>query len=102
MKTPIPITVLFPEGMHPTTQKMLVRFFTALAMKMRAAEIKQGFTDDWVALDADYLRQELAHHIAKGDPLDVAAYCAFLWAGGQDTSAVPRAARVLRPYWRSR
>lgn len=79
---------LVEEGLHPTTADMLPKFLAALAGKLLNAQIKHGYgaswaTDDWEAA----CRADLAEHVRKGDPLDVAAYAAFCWARGWSTSA---------------
>lgn len=73
---------------HPLTANLVVRFCRALASKLAAAEKKYGYTDGWRRADwMDECRQHLMEHIAKGDPRDVAAYCAFLWHHGESTTA---------------
>src|SRR5690606_23903820 len=76
-----------PEGLHPNTANLVARFASALAEKLAAAERKYGYSDGWA--DAGWMdecRQKLVEHIAKGDPRDVAAYCAFLWHHGKSTT----------------
>lgn len=76
-----------PEGLHPNTVNLVARFASALAEKLAAAERKYGYSDGWA--DAGWMdecRQKLVEHIAKGDPRDVAAYCAFLWHHGESTT----------------
>jgi hypothetical protein len=76
-----------PEGLHPNTANLVARFATALAEKLAAAERKYGYSDNWARPDwMDECRQELVEHVAKGDPRDVAAYCAFLWHHGESTA----------------
>lgn len=70
----------WPQNLHPRTLDMVQRFAVALAKKLRLAEEKYGFGDGWA--DDHWEKECLAHfhsHIEKGDPLDVAAYCAFMW-----------------------
>lgn len=75
------------DGLHPQTACLVDRFTVALKQKLRAAEIKHGYGDHWLAADwMDQCRQQLLLHLAKGDPLDVAAYCAFLWHHGEPTA----------------
>lgn len=73
-----------PPQLHPETTELVAAFAQALAEKLFAAQQKYGWTNEWTnewANDGGIngLRQELLRHIEKGDPLDVAAYAAFLW-----------------------
>ncbi len=73
--------------LHPRTVNLVVRFARALASKLAAAEAKYGYSDGWASPDwVDECRAKLMEHIAKGDPRDVAAYCAFLWHHGASTA----------------
>lgn len=77
-------------ALHPLTINLVVRFARALAAKLAAAEVKYGYSDGWRSADwMDECRAKLAEHVAKGDPRDVAAYCAFLWHHGESTAATP-------------
>lgn len=68
------------------TVNLVVRFARALSAKLAAAEAKYGYSDGWMSPDwMDECRAKLLEHIAKGDPRDVAAYCAFLWHHGEST-----------------
>lgn len=81
-------TLVMPAGLHPDTQDLVTRFATALAVKLHAAELKHGYSDGWKEPHwMDECRQKLLEHLAKGDPRDVTAYCAFLWHHCQSTSA---------------
>jgi len=61
---------------------LVARFSEALLAKLRDAQQKYGY-DGWVRDDwADELRLHLRQHVEKGDPRDVAAYCAFAWHHG--------------------
>lgn len=67
------------EGLHPETADLVMSFAEALARKLRKSEQKYGWSDGWK--DSDWQEKCIAdfhHHIGKGDPLDVAAYCAFM------------------------
>jgi hypothetical protein len=71
------------------TDQLVDRFADALKAKLRAAGEKYGFDDAWKADDwRDKLIEDLLRHIQKGDPRDVAAYCAFAWH--HDWSLSPR------------
>lgn len=78
----------FPAGLHPDTADLVRRFSIALAEKLKAAQDKYGRTNIWMN-DAwlDECRKQLLEHVAKGDPRDVAAYCAFLWHHSSHTSS---------------
>jgi hypothetical protein len=76
-----------PIQLHPLTKNLVHRFSQALMEKLAAAEAKYGYSDGWTASDwMDECRAKLLEHVAKGDPRDVAAYCAFLWHHGERTS----------------
>ena len=81
-----------PFGLHPDTQKLVIDFCTALAEKLYKAQLKYGYDADWK--QDGWPSQCQAHfhqHIAKGDPRDVAAYCAFMWYHGWKTEAAQTA-----------
>ncbi len=62
------------------TDDLVDRFAVALKARLRAAGEKYGFDDAWKADDwRNKLIEDLLRHIQKGDPRDVAAYCAFAW-----------------------
>jgi hypothetical protein len=62
---------------------LVSRFSAALLDKLRAAEKKYGYNDAWSRSDwREDLNAHLHKHMAKGDPRDVAAYCAFAWHHG--------------------
>lgn len=68
---------------------LVARFSEGLLEKLRAAEKKYGFNNDWMRPDWEAeCQKHLAEHLAKGDPRDVAAYAAFCWHHGWPT--VPR------------
>lgn len=73
--------------LHRDTALLVNSFAIALAHKLLAAQKKYGFTNGWYTDDwEDACRADLLTHVAKGDPLDVAAYAAFCWARGWPTS----------------
>lgn len=78
----VPVT---PEGLHPDTASLITRFASAMAEKLHAAEIKYGYSNFWMAAWETECRQKLHEHLAKGDPRDVANYCAFMWHHGWST-----------------
>ena len=79
-----------PEGLHPETRNLVADFAKALAEKLYAAEKKYGYSDGWLSPDWEQeCRSHFLAHIGKGDPRDVAAYCAFMWKHGWPTIAEP-------------
>lgn len=88
----LPPTEQAEPKLHPATADLVRRFSQALAEKLAAAEAKYGYSDGWASPDwMDECRAKLMEHIAKGDPRDVAAYCAFLWHHGASTAPEPSA-----------
>lgn len=80
---------VIPAELHPDTQNLMADFCTALAEKLYKAQLKYGYDADWK--QDGWATQCLSHfhqHIAKGDPRDVAAYCAFMWYHGWKTESV--------------
>lgn len=76
--------VRVPADLHPDTAYLVRRFAESLAKKLRASEIKYGYGNGWMAPGCvEELRGKLAEHVAKGDPVDVAAFCAMLWHHGE-------------------
>ncbi|HEY3599722.1 MAG TPA: hypothetical protein VGL08_19675 [Paraburkholderia sp.] len=81
------------EGLHPDTFRLVRRFTGALAAKLLVAQRKYGYGASWADDDwQDKCRADLMKHIAKGDPRDVAAYCAFMWHHSWPTAPVAHAA----------
>ena len=75
--------------LNPATADLVDRFAAELKSKLAKAEAKYGYAADWLKTDwQDELNESLAEHIQKGDPRDVAAYCAFAWHHGWSTSDV--------------
>lgn len=67
-------------ALHAQTAALVRDFATALANKLAAAELKYGYGNGWVSPHwMNECRAQLRQHTEKGDPLDVAAYAAFLW-----------------------
>jgi hypothetical protein len=59
----------------------------AVALKAKLAVARARGKGSWESLDwMDECRRQLVEHIAKGDPRDVANYCAFLWHHGESTT----------------
>ncbi|CAB4194349.1 hypothetical protein UFOVP1254_18 [uncultured Caudovirales phage] len=81
------ITVNLPDGLHPQTAALVAGFAHALADKLHKAEKKYGYDIGWASEDWERkCAQELVEHVQKGDPRDVAAYCAFMWHHGWRTT----------------
>lgn len=69
------------------TSAMVRGFADAVKDKIRAANDKYGHSLIWRDdPNFDGMRRELREHMEKGDPLDVAAYCAFLWYHSEPTA----------------
>ena len=80
--------VSYPSGLHTDTAELVSKFAWRLAIKLRKAEQKYGYNNGWKSSDwMDECRAKLREHVEKGDPLDVAAYCAFLHWHGESTAA---------------
>jgi len=83
--TPSPDFIHFQmPKLMPSTAKLVLDFAKAMADKLAAAEAKYGYGDSWATPDAEdwpdpLCYERLMDHLAKGDPRDVANYCAFLW-----------------------
>lgn len=83
-------TINVPDELFPATEQLVVDFAEALAAKLRAAEQKYGYSNGWLTDDwEDECLKELHLHIAKGDPRDVALFCAFMWRRGWKTAPNP-------------
>lgn len=76
------LSIDVPDNLHPTTANAVQWFATAMAEKLSQAQDKYGYTDDWYRADITDLQQDLQNHFEKGDPIDVANFCMFLWARG--------------------
>lgn len=74
------LTIFVPDELHSDTKALVGTFAAALAEKLHAAEKKYGYSNKWAEPGwMDECRAKLIEHVHKGDPRDVAAYCAFLW-----------------------
>jgi hypothetical protein len=79
-----PIEELVP--MHSATAALVGQFAFSLALKLALAEVKYGFENHWLSDGWKHgLAIELTKHVEKGDPRDVAAFCAFAWHHGWST-----------------
>lgn len=80
------IAVRIPEDLHPATAALVADFSEAMAKKLRISELKYGYSNGWQSKEwMDECREKLRDHLEKGDPIDVANYCAFLWFHNQST-----------------
>lgn len=78
----------WPVDLHDDTKRLVIGFAAAMACKLSAAERKYGYSNGWTSRDWMYeCRSKLIEHLLKGDPRDVANYCAFLWWHGESTVA---------------
>lgn len=85
--TPAPVV---PAELHPDTLKLVTDFSSALAEKLYKAQLKYGYDADWKQDGwPSQCQADFQQHIAKGDPRDVAAYCAFMWYHGWKTEPAP-------------
>jgi len=81
------LIVVVPPELHDDSKQLVQQFAEELARKLRSAEAKYGYSDGWLRQDWEAeCRQHLHEHLAKGDPRDVAIYCAFMWARGWGTA----------------
>lgn len=100
-----------PQGRldhHPATEQLVADFAVALRARLAMAEAKHGYNDNWRSPGwLDECREQLQRHVAKGDPLNVAAYAAFLWFHGAPTAVPGREAgeaagsNDVAPPWRA-
>lgn len=82
------VEIDLPDELHRDSAELVAQFASALARKLRESERKYGFTNTWKT-DTSWRGEcadQLVQHVAKGDPLDVAAYCAFMWHHGWKTT----------------
>ena len=84
------------EALHPDTRNLVDKLSSALAAKLRRAEVKYKYSNGWLVDDWEAeCRIHLQRHIEKGDPLDVVAYAAFIWARGWSTAGPDSEATFL-------
>lgn len=69
---------------HPDSQAV-DRF--AAAMKEKLAQARAKGRSGWQNLPSEELSRMLREHVEKGDPLDVANFCMFLWNLGHGIGA---------------
>lgn len=79
--------ITLPDDLHSDTANLVVDFAEALAEKLKVAQDKYGYAAGWKDTDWEAeCRLNLYEHAEKGDPRDVAAYCAFMWYHGWPTN----------------
>ena len=61
----------------------------ASAMKLKLAQARAKGRHGWETCHPDALSAMLREHLEKGDPIDVANFCAFLWNKGYGISPLP-------------
>lgn len=74
-----------PAGtpLHQPIEDLVRRFAEALRLKLIESEQKYDWDNGWLSNGwEEDLRCDIRKHIEKGDPRDVAAYCAFAWHHG--------------------
>lgn len=76
-----------PPDLHPKSACLVAKFSAALATKLALAQRKYEHSDGWAEPGwRESCVAQLAEHVGKGDPLDVAAYAAFCWHHGWSTA----------------
>lgn len=81
-------SVIFSAELDPDTRRLVLRFAQAVADKLRKSEEKYGFKNEWMMwnwVGDGTILTEFEKHVDKGDPVEVAIYCAFLWWHQQPT-----------------
>ncbi|KYQ82498.1 hypothetical protein AWW72_17995 [Acinetobacter sp. NRRL B-65365] len=75
---------------------LINNFADQMKVKLVKAQEKYGFNDDWKSSDWEAkCRGELYRHLNKGDPIDVANYCAFMLFHKWSTSFLDSAYALL-------
>ena len=90
--------ISLPDGLHRDSANLVRDFAMALGEKLRAAEVKYGYGASWKKEDwqAECIAN-LVTHLGKGDPRDVAAFCAFAWHHGWSVSPLVDDFGYLKP-----
>lgn len=85
------VTVPVPKELHPDSKRLVKHVAEMMATKLRAAEKKYGYQNNWATEDWEHVCQsELRKHLEKGDPLDVLIYAAFMIYRGWPIRPEPR------------
>lgn len=78
--------VATPAGLHRDTQEMLRGFFEEMCEKARRAELKYGYMNGWRDTSWKHeFNRSILEHFEKGDPRDVAIFCAIGFSHGWPT-----------------
>lgn len=73
-----------PTDLHPDLALLVRNIAGELGQKLRKAELKYGYSNGWAdPMWMEECRQKLRGLLEKGDPIDIVAYCAFLWYYGE-------------------
>lgn len=81
-----PLDEITHYNLDSETEMLVRRFSSILARKLARAKETHGLSNQW--MDDDWetqCRASLLAHIEKGDPVDVAIYCAFMSHHGWKT-----------------
>lgn len=86
--------LVMPDDLHPDTKALVLVFASAMAVKLHKAEKKYGYNNSWKSDNWQReCQSDLLVHVNKGDPLDVANYCAFMHYHGWETTRRSRLAK---------
>lgn len=67
------------SNLSPDTNELIDNFARQMKVKLHKAQEKYGYNDNWKNSDWETTcKVELYRHLDKGDPIDVANYCAFM------------------------
>lgn len=75
--------VELPDELAPDTARMVLTMADRMGAKLAQKQEAKGTS--WRTCSWYYLKQQLYLHLMKGDPVDVANFCAMLLAQDKDT-----------------
>ncbi|EMK5743800.1 hypothetical protein ACX5HI_001526 [Proteus mirabilis] len=79
-----------PAELSENTAELVIKFAEAMAEKLHKSEQKYGYSEEWMLNNWELeCKYQLMRHIQKGDPVDVANYCAFMLYHGWSTVLPP-------------
>lgn len=79
-----------PAELSENTAELVIKFAEAMAEKLHKSEQKYGYSEEWMLNNWELeCKSQLMRHIQKGDPVDVANYCAFMFYHGWSTVLPP-------------